>query len=170
MDHLDGEGPTVTGKDTHRPTLTAPGTMVGNSRLHVARAGQREGRTRVRTFSRSGSVLYEMATGQVAFDGDTAGVICGKILHVQPSPPSVMNPKTPYGFEQIILRALEKDRRSRYQHASEMLLDLRRLQQDTWLFPRCLALMQQKAISKGVNVMNAHGSGGSTNEGTPMEK
>ena len=127
MGSFDGEGPTVTAG--HTPAhLTAPGTMVGTpAYMSPEQVSGKHLDAGTDLFS-FGSVLYEMATGQVAFDGDTAGVICGKILHVQPPPPSVVNPKTPHGFEQIILRALQKDRRSRYQHASEMLLDLRRLQ------------------------------------------
>jgi Tol biopolymer transport system component len=134
MEPVDTESPTITAGRT--PVhLTVPGTIVGTpAYMSPEQVSGKDLDARTDLFS-FGSVLYEMATGQIAFDGETAGVICGKILHLRPPSPSAVNPRIPREFEQIILRAIEKDRRSRYQHASEMLLDLRRLQRDMALPP-----------------------------------
>jgi serine/threonine protein kinase/Flp pilus assembly protein TadD len=78
-----------------------------------------------------GVTLYEMASGRLPFDRDTAGATYGAILHVPAEPPSQANPQLPPSLEAIILKALEKDRELRYQHASEMRADLQRLKRDT---------------------------------------
>ena len=78
-----------------------------------------------------GVTLYEMASGRLPFDRDTAGATYGAILHVPAEPPSQSNPQLPPPLEAIILKALEKDRELRYQHASEMRADLQRLKRDT---------------------------------------
>jgi len=82
-----------------------------------------------------GLVLYEMATGQPAFGGATTAVISGAILHEQPSRPRQIRPALSVRLEEIILKALEKDRRLRYQHASEIRADLRRAKRDTESVP-----------------------------------
>lgn len=78
-----------------------------------------------------GSVLYEMATGKLAFDGSSAGDICGLIVHEEPAPVSRINPQVPAGLEMVIRKALEKDRELRYQSAREMHTDLQRLKRDS---------------------------------------
>ena len=78
-----------------------------------------------------GVVLYEMATGRLAFERDTTGSTFGAILHETPSLPSQLNPQVSPRLEDIIYKALEKDRNLRYQHASEMRSDLQRLKRDT---------------------------------------
>jgi eukaryotic-like serine/threonine-protein kinase len=78
-----------------------------------------------------GSVLYEMATGKPPFEGSSAGEICGAILHQQPALPSTINAQTPLGLEAVILKALEKDRDLRYQHAADIRADLQRIKRDT---------------------------------------
>ena len=78
-----------------------------------------------------GVTLYEMASGRLPFDRDTDGATYGAILHEPAEPPSHSNPQLPAQLEAIIIKALEKDRELRYQHASEMRADLRRLKRDT---------------------------------------
>ncbi len=78
-----------------------------------------------------GLVLYEMSTGQRAFSGNTSGVIFDGILNRAPIPPVRLNPAIPIQLEQIIAKALEKDRELRYRSASDMRTDLQRLKRDT---------------------------------------
>jgi Tol biopolymer transport system component/predicted Ser/Thr protein kinase len=78
-----------------------------------------------------GSVLYEMVTGKTPFPGDTTGVIFDAILNRAPVTPSRLNPQVQPKFEEIIHKALEKDRELRYQSAGEMRSDLRRLKRDS---------------------------------------
>ena len=82
-----------------------------------------------------GLVLYEMATGEPAFSGATSAVISGAILHEQPRRPQQIRPALSARLEEIILKALEKDRHLRYQHASEIRADLRRAKRDTESMP-----------------------------------
>ena len=78
-----------------------------------------------------GSVLYEMATGQLPFVGSSEGDICGLIVHQEAAPPSQINPQIPAALEMVIRKALEKDRGLRYQSAKEMRSDLQRLKRDS---------------------------------------
>jgi hypothetical protein len=78
-----------------------------------------------------GLVLYEMATGRPAFAGPTSAVISAAILHQAPASPRTTRPDLPEPLEQVILKALEKDRELRYQHAAEMRADLQRLRRDS---------------------------------------
>jgi serine/threonine protein kinase len=77
-----------------------------------------------------GVVLYEMATGRQPFTGETSGVVFDEILNRQPVSPVSINPKVSLKIEEIINKALEKDRSVRYQHASEIRADLKSLKQD----------------------------------------
>ena len=77
-----------------------------------------------------GVVLYEMATGRLPFDKPTRGATFGAILHEQPLPVKQLNPSVPGRLEEIIQKALEKNRDLRYLHASEMRADLQRLKRD----------------------------------------
>ena len=78
-----------------------------------------------------GTVLYEAASGRQAFDGNTSAVIFDSLLNRVPAPPSRTNPNVPPEMERVISKALEKDRELRYQTASEMRGDLKRLKRDT---------------------------------------
>jgi serine/threonine protein kinase len=78
-----------------------------------------------------GAVLYQMATGQMPFRGDTSGMIFHAILEGTPTSAVRLNPNLPAKLEDIISRALEKGRELRYQHASEMRSELMRLKRDT---------------------------------------
>jgi eukaryotic-like serine/threonine-protein kinase len=77
-----------------------------------------------------GVVFYEMASGAQPFGGKTAGAVCAAILHDEPPPPSKSNPSLSPRLDQIISKSLEKDRERRYQHASDIGTDLRRLRQN----------------------------------------
>ena len=78
-----------------------------------------------------GVTLYEMASGRLPFDRETTGATFGAILHEGAELPSQWNPQLPPQFDEIIRKALEKDRNLRYQHASEMRTDLQRLKRDS---------------------------------------
>ena len=78
-----------------------------------------------------GAVLYEMATGRMAFSGNTAAVIHDAILNRAPTPLTQANSSLPPGLELIVNKALEKDRRLRYQHAADIRTDLQRLKRDS---------------------------------------
>jgi serine/threonine protein kinase len=121
-------GATQTMDEAH---LTSPGTMLGTvAYMSPEQVRGRELDARSDLFS-FGAVLYEMATGDVPFHGESSAVICEAIMNRAPVAVVRLNHEVPAKLEDIINKALEKDGSLRYQHASEMRSDLQRLKRDT---------------------------------------
>jgi serine/threonine protein kinase/Tol biopolymer transport system component len=111
--------------------ITTPGVAMGTVAYmspEQARGEELDGRTDIFSL---GAVLYEMATGKIAFPGKTSAVVYKAILDEAPLAPSEVEPSLPQQLDQVVAKALEKDRDLRYQSAAELRADLKRLKRDT---------------------------------------
>ena len=128
---VPGENSLTISPTTQDAHLTSTGMAVGTVAYmspEQVRGEELDGRTDLFSL---GLVIYEMATGQQAFSGNTSGVVFEAILNRAPTPPVRLNPLVPPQLEMFIAKALEKDRRLRYQTASDLRADLQRQKRDT---------------------------------------
>jgi eukaryotic-like serine/threonine-protein kinase len=121
----------VAASDGSEEQLTTPGIALGTAAYmspEQVRAEELDGRTDLFSF---GIVLYQMATGKLPFQGPSSGVIAEAILNRDPEAPVLVNPNIPSSLQEVIRRALQKDKNLRYQHAADILAELKQLKRGT---------------------------------------
>src|SRR5271166_5872914 len=131
---------------TPQTLVTSPGSTIGTVAYmspEQVRAHELDARTDLFAF---GAVIYEMATGKMAFAGGSSGVIFEAILNRMPPPVSTLNPLIPVKLDELITKSLEKERDLRYQTAAELRGDLKRIKRD-------LDTSRARAISTGIPII-----------------
>ncbi len=129
--HRVAEGASELPTATAEELLTSPGVAIGTVAYMSPEQARGEGLDARTDLFSLGAVLYEMSTGRPAFSGSTSAVVFDGILHGAPASPVRLNTEIPAKLEEIINRAMEKDRELRYQSASDLRAELKRLKRDT---------------------------------------